>query len=148
MRSVSPEGGVYQAGTLSGNPVAMAAGIATLKLLSSSKVYERLLEKTRRLAKGLRDAARAAKISVQVPYACGMLSLYFSSKKVNNLTDAQNSKTKLFGKFFHEMLSRGIYLPPSPYEAWFISLAHGENEIAKTLRAAKDSFQYLQKNFR
>lgn len=148
MRSVSPEGGVYQAGTLSGNPVAMAAGIATLKLLSSSKVYERLLEKTHRLAKGLRDAARAAKISVQVPYACGMLSLYFSSKKVNNLTDAQNSKTKLFGKFFHEMLSRGIYLPPSPYEAWFISLAHGENEIAKTLRAAKDSFQYLQKNFR
>jgi glutamate-1-semialdehyde 2,1-aminomutase len=148
MRSVSPEGGVYQAGTLSGNPVAMAAGIATLKLLSSSKVYERLLEKTRRLAKGLRDAARAAKISVQVPYACGMLSLYFSSKKVNNLTDAQNSKTKLFGKFFHEMLSRGIYLPPSPYEAWFISLAHGENEIATTLRAAKDSFQYLQKNLR
>lgn len=143
MKCVSPEGGVYQAGTLSGNPVAMAAGLATLKLISTPKAHAKLLHKTERLAKGIAEVAQRARCRVQVPYACGMLSLFFSGNPVQNLDDAMASQGALFRRFFHEMLARGVYLPPSPYEAWFVSLAHGENEIAKTLRAAKDSFLTL-----
>lgn len=146
MKGISPEGGVYQAGTLSGNPIAMAAGIATLKLISRDSSYRKLLQKTRRLAEGLTELAKQAKIPLQAPYVCGMLSLFFSAKPVKNLGDVKNSRTHLYKKFFHEMLKRGVYLPPSPFEAWFVSLKHGENEIAKTLRAAKDSFQTLQSN--
>ncbi|MCE9624935.1 MAG: glutamate-1-semialdehyde 2,1-aminomutase [Deltaproteobacteria bacterium] len=145
MKCVSPEGGVYQAGTLSGNPVAMAAGLATLKLISTPKAHAKLLHKTERLALGIREVAERAKLQVQVPYTCGMLSLFFNRKPVENLDQAMASDAELFRGFFWEMLRRGIYLPPSPYEAWFVSLAHGENEIAKTLRAAKDSFLNIAK---
>ncbi len=147
MRMVSPDGGVYQAGTLSGNPVAMAAGIATLKLLTSPKIYQKLKNKTRRLANGLSEAAQEANLPVQVPHACGMLSLFFSGREVKNLKDVKASNTKMFRKFFHYMLEDGVYLPPSPFEAWFVSLRHGENEIAKTLRAARECFQRLKKEF-
>ncbi len=140
MKLVSPEGGVYQAGTLSGNPVAMAAGLATLKLISTPKAHQKLKRKTERLAVGLKEAANQAGFEVQVPYTCGMLSLFFHRSPVENLETAEKSDTSLFTKFFQQMLQRGIYLPPSPFEAWFVSLTHGENEIAKTLRAAKDSF--------
>jgi glutamate-1-semialdehyde 2,1-aminomutase len=140
MSMVSPEGGVYQAGTLSGNPIAMAAGLATLKLISTPKAHQKLNRKTERLAKGLKEAANRAGLEVQVPYTCGMLSLFFNSHPVKNLSMAQSSNSTLFNNFFQQMLERGIYLPPSPFEAWFVSLAHGENEIAKTLRAAKDTF--------
>jgi glutamate-1-semialdehyde 2,1-aminomutase len=145
MKYLSPLGGVYQAGTLSGNPVAMAAGLATLRPLSSDKIYQKLKQKTQRLARGLREAAAAAGVSVQVPFACGMLSLFFSKQAVENLAQVQKSRTDLYRIFFHAMMDRGVYLPPSPFEAWFVSLAHGENEIAKTLRAAKDSFLLLKK---
>lgn len=145
MKGISPDGGVYQAGTLSGNPVAMAAGLATLKLISTPKAHNKLFRKTERLAKGIAEIAQRAKFKVQVPYVCGMLSLFFNESPVNNLEEAMSGDASLFRRFFHEMLSRGVYLPPSPYEAWFISLAHGENEIAKTLRAAKDSFLTLAK---
>jgi len=141
MKCVSPEGGVYQAGTLSGNPVAMAAGLATLKLVSTPKAHLKLLRKTERLAKGMLEIAQRAGCEVQVPYVCGMLSLFFRPQPVENLDGAMASDAGSFRKFFWEMLQRGVYLPPSPYEAWFVSLAHGENEIAKTLRAAKDSFR-------
>ena len=143
MKWVSPEGGVYQAGTLSGNPVAMAAGLASLKIISTPKAHFKLLRKTERLAKGLLEAAAAAKMKVQVPYVCGMLSLFFNEKPVENLRDATSGNPAAYRSFFHEMLKRGIYLPPSPFEAWFLSLSHGENELAKTLRAAKDSFLSL-----
>jgi len=146
MKYVSPEGGVYQAGTLSGNPLAMAAGMATLKLLARPASYKKLLLKTRRLAEGLREAAQKAGFNIQVPYACGMLSVFFSAQTVQNLKEAQNSQINLFKKFFSLMLEHGIYLPPSPFEAWFVSLAHGENELAKTLRAAKDSFRQMRNN--
>jgi glutamate-1-semialdehyde 2,1-aminomutase len=148
MKFLSPLGGVYQAGTLSGNPVAMAAGIATLKQLSSPKVYQKLAQKTERLARGLGEAAETAGLSVQVPFVCGMLSLFFSKRRVENLTQAQKSRTDLYPLFFHAMMDRGVYLPPSPYEAWFLSLTHGENEIAKTLRAAKDSFLLVKEHTR
>ncbi len=141
MKCVSPEGGVYQAGTLSGNPVAMAAGLATLKLISTPKAHAKLLRKTERLAKGLAEAAALAGCKVQVPHVCGMLSLFFNDQPVANLEEAMASDACRFRAFFWEMLQRGVYLPPSPFEAWFVSLAHGENEIAKTLRAAKDSFR-------
>lgn len=143
MNHISPEGGVYQAGTLSGNPVAMAAGLATLKQLTPA-AYKKLSKKTERLSLGLKEAASSAGIAVQTPWTCGMLSLYFSKQPVQNLDDAQKSQVKRFVPFFHQMLSKGIYLPPSAYESWFVSLAHGENEIAKTLRAAKDSFLHLK----
>lgn len=145
MKQVSPEGGVYQAGTLSGNPLAMAAGLATLKLLAPKATYRRLLRKTQRLSAGLIEAAEQAKLSIQAPCAAGMLSVFFSPQRVRNLEEVKKSRADLFKIFFHEMLQRGIYLPPSPYEAWFVSLAHGENEIAKTLRAAKDSFLKIRK---
>lgn len=143
MKHISPEGGVYQAGTLSGNPVAMAAGLATLKQLTPAS-YAKLCKKTERLAIGLREVAERSGLKVQVPWTCGMLSLYFAEQPVHCLADVQRSNTKHFPSFFHQMLSRGVYLPPSAYEAWFVSLAHGENEIAKTLRAAKDSFLHLK----
>ncbi len=143
MDCVSPLGGVYQAGTLSGNPLAMAAGLATLKLVSGPGAYRRLLRKTERLAKGLLEAAQSVGVQVQVPYVCGMLSVFFSDKAPQNLSQVQATRSELFIQFFHEMLSRGVYLPPSPFEAWFVSLAHDENEIAKTLRAARLSFERI-----
>lgn len=143
MKTLSPLGGVYQAGTLSGNPIAMAAGLATLKLLRRPSSYKKLFSKTERLAKGILEAGKKFGLKIQIPYTCGMLSLFFSSQRIDSLKDAQKSQTSLYKKFFHEMLHHGVYLPPSPYEAWFLSLSHGENEIAKTLRAAKDSFKNL-----
>ncbi|MCP5468200.1 MAG: glutamate-1-semialdehyde 2,1-aminomutase [Deltaproteobacteria bacterium] len=147
MNLVSPQGPVYQAGTLSGNPLAMAAGIATLKQLNS-KVYLSLQKKTERLAKGLKELADQAGISVQVHAVCGMFSIFFTDQKVSQLKDVQASRLEMFKAFFHLMLQHGIYLPPSPFEACFVSVKHGENEIAKTLRAAKDSFFILKSKFR
>lgn len=144
MKHLSPLGGVYQAGTLSGNPVAMSAGLATLTQLKNPSVYKKLRLKTERLAQGLVEAARAAGLPIQVPRVCGMLSIFFAKKTVEDLAAARKSRTGLYRSFFHAMLDRGVYLPPSPFEAWFVSLAHGENEIAKTLRAAKDSFLHLR----
>ena len=144
MRTVSPEGKVYQAGTLSGNPVAMAAGLATLKLVSGKSVYQRLLRKTQRLARGLAELAERSGIQVSVPHTCGMLSLFFSKQAPKNLDEVKRTASARFVPFFQEMLQRGVYLPPSPFEAWFVSLAHEENEIAKTLRAAKLSFDLLK----
>ncbi len=143
MNLVSPQGATYQAGTLSGNPIAMAAGLAALKQLNA-KVYASLNKKTERLAQGFREIAKKAGVAIQVNVVCGMFSVFFTDKQVKQLKDVQNSRLDLFNKFFHLMLEHGIYLPPSPYEACFVSTKHGENEIAKTLRAAKDSFFSLK----
>jgi len=121
----------------------MAAGLATLKIASSQGSYNKLFRKTERLARGLAEAAERAGIPIQVPFVCGMLSVFFSERPVHNLDEVTGSDAPRFVRFFNEMLTRGVYLPPSPYEAWFVSLAHGENEIAKTLRAARVSFQCL-----
>jgi glutamate-1-semialdehyde 2,1-aminomutase len=126
MRLVAPEGPVYQAGTLSGNPLAMAAGLATLRELRPP-VYDRLERAGAELEAGLREAAAAAGCAVRINRVASLLTLFFDD-------DAR------FARFFHAMLDAGVLLPPSQQEAWFLSAAHGDAEIAATLRAARDAF--------
>lgn len=143
MALVSPEGGVYQAGTLSGNPLAMAAGLATLKATRRKNFYRQLEKQTKALSDGLLALSKKHGIGLQVPSTCGMLSVFFNARPVLNLDDAMQSNTVHFKKFFHAMLEQGIYLPPSPFEAWFIGAAHGSKGIAKTLQAADRAFERL-----
>jgi len=140
MSQVSPLGPVYQAGTLSGNPVAMAAGIATLELCRASSFYDRLGATAGALCDGLQDAARTAGVAVQVGHTGGMLGLAFAEKPVRNFDDAQSCDHELFAKFFHAMLQRGVWLPPSGYEALFVSSAHDDAAIATIVDAAAESF--------
>jgi glutamate-1-semialdehyde 2,1-aminomutase len=136
MSMVSPEGPVYQAGTLSGNPLAMTAGIETLKLLSMKGKYEMLLEKASLLEEGLRDAAKRAGVETKFYRAGTMFCTYFTSREVVDYDSAKMSDTAKFSRFFRGMLSRGINLAPSQFEAGFISLAHTRNDIKKTIDAA------------
>lgn len=136
MAMVAPEGPVYQAGTLSGNPVAVACGLKTLELLEKPGVFSTLAERTRQLAHGLRDAAKAAGIPVQTEYEGGMFGVFFSDKPVLSLEDAKATNIARFNKFFHAMLQEGIYLAPSAFEASFVSTAHSTKDIEQTLAAA------------
>jgi len=135
MNMVSPLGPVYQAGTLSGNPVAMAAGLATLSGLDDG-VYERLEFLGLRLEIGLKEAARHAGASVTINRVGSMFTVFFQDGPVTDLASAKRSDTARFARFFHGMLDEGIYLPPSQFEAAFISAAHGEKEIERTVEAA------------
>jgi len=137
MDLLAPLGPVYQAGTLSGNPVAMAAGIETLRLIAAPGAFKKIEKQTQKLAKGLEKIAAKKGIALQAPSVGGMLGVFFSENPVHNLNDAMASDTEKFKKFFHGMLEQGIYFPPSAYEAWFVSLAHGDREIEKTLKAAE-----------
>jgi glutamate-1-semialdehyde 2,1-aminomutase len=171
MQNVSPVGPVYQAGTLSGNPLAMAAGIATLDALAAPGTYEALEAKSRRLEEGLAEAVREAfvpsplegegrvrgrlergispltptpsptrgegRMAARVQRVGSMLTLFFSGEPVTDAASAARCDTAAFGRFFGEMLRRGIYLPPSQFEAWFVSLAHTEADIDRTIRAAR-----------
>ncbi len=138
---VAPEGPVYQAGTLAGNPIAMAAGAATLERLREDRqFYSRLDRMTRQLAKGLKDAAAAAGATCQVQSACGMLTVFFQSRPVKNYEDAKSSDTGQFARFHAALLREGVYWPPSQFEAAFLSSAHGERELKKTLAAAAAAF--------
>lgn len=136
MDLLAPTGPVYQAGTLSGNPVAMAAGIAALKELASTNAHAALEESGAALEKGLKDAAKSAGIPVQFNRIGSMFCGYFTSEPVYNLADAMKSDRTRFAKFFHGMLREGIYLAPSQFEAGFISTAHTAADIAKTIGAA------------
>ena len=136
---LAPVGETYQAGTLSGNPLATAAGLATLRRLDAG-AYERLGRTTARLAQGIEDAATAAGVPVQVPWQVGLLTVFFSPRPVRDYADARAADAAAFADFFTEMLARGVYLPPSAFETWFPSLAHGEEEIDRTLAAAAESF--------
>jgi glutamate-1-semialdehyde 2,1-aminomutase len=140
MEQVAPVGPVYQAGTLAGNPVAVAAGLATLRRLREPGSYERLGELSRRLCSGL--AARAAEAGVELSTAAvgGMCGFFFHPGPVDNFEHARKADAGRFRTFFHAMLEAGFYLPPSPYEAAFVSLAHGEAEIDATLAAAEGAF--------
>ncbi len=139
MDALAPEGPVYQAGTLSGNPVAMAAGLATLKECESPHFYDDLSEKTHQLTRGIIDRARAAKIPLVVNQACGIFGLFFTNEEhVTNYSHVMACNTQQFTQFFHAMMDRGIYLAPSAFESGFISVAHGPNEIARTLDAVED----------
>jgi glutamate-1-semialdehyde 2,1-aminomutase len=140
MQLIAPAGPVYQAGTLSGNPLAVSAGIATLKLLQKSKVYDTLESRGAMLADGLESAAKAAGVPVQINRAGSVLTVFFTATQVRDYDTAKTSDTARFGRFFGAMLEAGVYLPPSQFEAWFLSLAHTEREIARTIKAARAAF--------
>jgi glutamate-1-semialdehyde 2,1-aminomutase len=144
MDFLAPLGPVYQAGTLSGNPLAMAAGIAALKELSKNGNKYALLEKLgAQLAAGMRAAAKSAKISVQFNSCGSMFCAYFTSEPVHNLAGAMKSDRKRFAKFFHGMLDAGIYLAPSQFEAGFISTAHTAADIEAAVKSAAKVFRRL-----
>ncbi len=141
MEELAPLGPVYQAGTLSGNPVAMSAGLKTLELISHPGFHERLTHSTRRLLKGLLEAAENAGISLRVNQAGAMFGLFFTDiPQVRSYADVMACDADRFRLFFHSMLDEGVYLAPSAYEAGFVSSAHGDAEIEATLGAAKRAF--------
>ncbi len=135
MEKVAPLGGVYQAGTLSGNPMAMAAGIATLQYLKTQKVYKDLEKKTAYFVEKIEEITEERRIPISINFATGMLTLFFTEGPVRDYTTAKMSNTKRFAQFFIEMLEQGVYLPPSQYEAWFFSLAHTQKDLDQTLEA-------------
>ena len=142
MEQVSPLGPVYQAGTLSGNPLGMAAGIATLRLCGVDGFYESLQEKASILTAGLQHAAATAGVAVQTGSIGGMLGMAFTEQPVRNFVDAERCDHDLFARFFHAMLDRGVWLPPSGYEAMFISAAHDEKSIERVVLAARESLAH------
>jgi glutamate-1-semialdehyde 2,1-aminomutase len=143
MRMLAPSGEVYQAGTLSGNPVAVAAGLATLELLDEP-AYLRLAAITERLADGLREAAAdRSPYPVQVASVPGLMTVFFSEEPVASFADAQNCDLDAYAAWCRELLARGVYLPPSQFEAWFPSLAHTQEQIERTIEAAAAAFACL-----
>ncbi len=140
MRMLAPAGEVYQAGTLSGNPLAVAAGLATLELLDEP-AYLQLAATTERLADGLREAAAGQ--PVQVVSAPGLLSVFFSEQPVEDFAGAQRCDARAYGAFCRELLARGVYPPPSQFEAWFTSLAHTPEHVERTVEAAAAAFESL-----
>ncbi len=143
MEKIAPEGPVYQAGTLSGNPLAMTAGLETLKILSKKGAYDKLEALALELESALKDAAQKSRTEVKFYRAGTMFCTYFSGAEVVDYESAKRSDTVKFGKFFKGMLERGINLAPSQFEAGFISMAHTRADIAKTARAAFDVFKGL-----
>jgi glutamate-1-semialdehyde 2,1-aminomutase len=143
MEMISPAGKVYQAGTLSGNPLAMSAGIATLEILAEGGAYEQLEKASAKLAAGLADAAGAAGVPVALNRVGSMLGLFFvrsAGTVVKNYADATACDTEAYAVFFHAMLAEGVYLAPSQFEALFVSLAHDDSAIDATVAAAKVAF--------
>ena len=143
MEMVSPLGPMYQAGTLSGNPLGMASGIATLKLCQQPGFYDSLHTGATKLAGGLAEAARSAGVPLQTGAMGGMFGAAFSTRPVENYEDAATCDHETFGRFFHAMLRRGVWLPPSSYEAMFISSAHDDEVIGCIVDAAAASFQAI-----
>jgi len=139
MDRVAPAGPIYQAGTLSGNPMAMAAGYASLKLMTPA-AYEKLEATSAKVADGLAAAAQEARVPVQVNRVGSMLTVFFSAKPVFDAASARACDTKRFAAFFHALLENGVYFPPSQFEAAFLSTAHTDDDVEKTLRAAKVAF--------
>ncbi len=140
MQKLAPVGPVYQAGTLSGNPLAMAAGLATLRKLDDASIYVRLEKTTAQLLSGLRDAAKKTGVPFTTTQVGSMFGLYFSSRPVAGFADVMRSDAERFKRFFRAMLDAGVYLAPSAYEAGFVSAAHGATEIDSTLKAAARAF--------
>jgi glutamate-1-semialdehyde 2,1-aminomutase len=141
MERLAPAGPIYQAGTLSGNPMAMAAGASTLELLDSARAYQQLEASSAQLGDGLAAAARAAGVPVQVNRVGSMLTIFFTGEPVEDAASARRCDTKAFGRFFHAMLEGGVYLPPSQFEAAFVSLAHSGVDIEDTIAASKKAFE-------
>ncbi len=144
MERIAPLGPVYQAGTLSGNPVAVAAGLATLKLVQAPRFYEVLEETTRLLVDGLLQEARKAGVTFSAQSIGSMFGLYFRASPPTSFAEVMQSDRERFNRFFHAMLGRGVYLAPSAYEAGFVSAAHTRAEVDETLAAARAAFKALK----
>ena len=142
MEMISPSGPVYQAGTLSGNPLAMAAGLATLRGLDDN-AYQVLENQSARLAEGLEGALEEKGVTGVVQRVGSMLTLFFHDQPVRSFDDVQKADHEKFGRFFRGMLDRGVYLPPSGYEAWFVSTSHDDKSIEDTIDAAKETLAEL-----
>jgi glutamate-1-semialdehyde 2,1-aminomutase len=143
MERVAPLGGVYQAGTLSGNPLAMTAGIETLELLKPKKIYQDLERKTSYLTENISISAEEKGIPLSINYTKGMFTLFFAEGPVRDYRTAKMSDMNRFAKFFIEMMEQGIYLPPSQFEACFISLAHTQKDLDKTIQACDNAFKQI-----
>ncbi len=144
MEKISPLGPVYQAGTLSGNPVAMTAGLVTLELISKPGFFEQLTEKTGRLVAGVMERAKSAGVPMTSNQVGGMFGLFFTSEeKVSNFAQSTACNQEQFKKFFHAMLKRGVYLAPSAFETGFVSSAHSDEDIEATLTAAAEAFKEI-----
>jgi len=144
MDHLSPGGPVYQAGTLSGNPVAMAAGLATIKQLAEPGFYESLSEKTSKLVNGLKDAANSTNIALTSNQVGAMFGLFFNeTETITSFAEVMAGDVERFKKFFHGMLQRGVYLAPSAFEAGFVSSAHSDDDIQRTIDAATEVFKIL-----
>jgi glutamate-1-semialdehyde 2,1-aminomutase len=140
MEQIAPSGPIYQAGTLSGNPVAMAAGLAMLELIQAPGFHDALKAKTNVLCDGLEAAARDAGVAFTTQRVGGMFGMFFSAETVDTYAQAMACDSAAFNRFFHAMLKRGVYLAPSAFEAGFMSSAHDDEVIAATLVAARESF--------
>ncbi len=144
METVAPAGEVYQAGTLSGNPLAMTAGYETVRQLQEPGVYDRLESLAARLGDGLRAAAEAAGVPACLTRVGSMMCTFFTDQTVNNFDAASTSDADTYGRYFWNMLDRGVYLAPSRLETGFVSLAHTEEDIDRTLEAARESMKGLR----
>jgi glutamate-1-semialdehyde 2,1-aminomutase len=140
---LAPEGPVYQAGTLAGNPLAVRAGLETLRILEMENPYEELEKKTKALAQGILEVFREKGIPVRLNQIGSMLSVFFTEGEVFDLDSAKRSDTALFSAFFHGLLKRGILIPPSQFEAWFVSTAHREEDFSLTLEAIRETLKEL-----
>jgi glutamate-1-semialdehyde 2,1-aminomutase len=141
MDSLSPEGGIYQAGTLSGNPLAMSAGITTLKLLQEEGFYQQIEEKSAYLEKGLQQVTSSSPVATCWQRVGGMFCTYFQEGPVNNFDDALKSDTEAFSRFFRSILDQGINLAPAQFEAGFMSVAHSKEDLDKTIAAAEQALK-------
>jgi glutamate-1-semialdehyde 2,1-aminomutase len=143
MNMIAPVGPVYQAGTLSGNPVAMAAGLATLKIMQDTDWYEGMEVLTYLLAKRLESAAERAGIEAAVNHFGPLMTIFFGLDEVGSYQEAMTSDTDMYARFFHAMLKRGVYLPCSQYEAWFLSITHSMDDIEIIGSAAEEALQEI-----
>jgi glutamate-1-semialdehyde 2,1-aminomutase len=144
MQCLAPLGNVYQAGTLSGNPLAMAAGLATLELVSAPNFYTRLAAMTQLLTQGLQEAAQSANVALQTVAVGGMFGIFFTAGATpQSFAAVKQCDVTRFQKFFHAMLQQGVYLAPSAFEAGFVSAAHTENDIQQTVQAAANVFRQV-----
>ncbi|MBU1486804.1 glutamate-1-semialdehyde 2,1-aminomutase [bacterium] len=144
MERIAPLGDVYQAGTLSGNPVAMAAGYTTLRILSGKGIYEDLDKKASLLCQGLREEAAKAGFNIRINQVGSMWTLFWTDKEVKNFDDAKAADQKLFARFFARMLAGGVYLPPSPFESCFLSTVHTNKDIEETIDKARIAFREIK----
>ena len=144
MKHIAPEGPVYQAGTLSGNPLAMAAGLKQLEILKENNPYPQLEEKGKKLEDGINMLIEKYKIKAITHRVGSMITVFFTDKEVKNFEDVKNCDLEMFNRFFWSLIEKGVYIAPSQFEASFLSTAHSEEDINKTLNAIEDTFKEIQ----